>query len=254
MGFRTFGSVALLSVIATVGLLAGIGHGRGAAMRAAPHDERFTCFLAPNERSLRPCAQTVTFVGRGHSKASAGTQVAAGDSNIRIVIQMARVHSRLGDALERGAIEMKMADAVLGLGPPTDEGLEQAPRQEHLSGVVAELDAELDRVLSLVPANIVRKYEHRLDDSTAGIPGTSPAADRKPDIKPASAKPARVIPRIHSAIASRRQRLAGAAIHAVVAIAWLVGSAAMAAETQRAYPRLFGTGETQSDNIKTFPK
>jgi predicted transglutaminase-like cysteine proteinase len=40
----------------------------------------------------------------------------------------------------------------------------------------------------------------------------------------------------------------------IVAIALLVGGTAFAADAPRSYPKLFGTTETRSDNIKTFPK
>src|SRR5476651_2453860 len=60
--------------------------------------------------------------------------------------------------------------------------------------------------------------------------------------------------RFYRAITIRRRTLVAAAIQAVAALAWLVGSAAMAADAQHADLKLFGTSETRSDNIKTFPK
>jgi predicted transglutaminase-like cysteine proteinase len=57
--------------------------------------------------------------------------------------------------------------------------------------------------------------------------------------------------RILRAIALRRSSLV---VAAVAALTGLVGGTALAAEAPRPYPKLFGTNEIRSDNIKTFPK
>jgi predicted transglutaminase-like cysteine proteinase len=63
-----------------------------------------------------------------------------------------------------------------------------------------------------------------------------------------------MVPRLYRAMTSPRRTLIARLIPAIAALAWLVGSVATAADAQHAYPRLFGTNETRSDSIKTFPK
>ena len=60
--------------------------------------------------------------------------------------------------------------------------------------------------------------------------------------------------RPHRWIVLPRLNLCAAAIQFVAVFAWLGASLCVAAEPQRPYPKLFGTNETRSDNIKTFPK
>jgi len=52
---------------------------------------------------------------------------------------------------------------------------------------------------------------------------------------------------------SNRRTIAVASLCAVSVLACLGGSA-QAADAQHAYPKLFGTNETRSENIRTFPK
>jgi predicted transglutaminase-like cysteine proteinase len=59
---------------------------------------------------------------------------------------------------------------------------------------------------------------------------------------------------LHRATAFRRRSLVAAAFRAVAALACLASGAAWATDAQHAYPKLFGTNETRSDSIKTFPK
>jgi predicted transglutaminase-like cysteine proteinase len=59
---------------------------------------------------------------------------------------------------------------------------------------------------------------------------------------------------LYRAITFRRQTLVAGAFRAVAALACLASGAACAADAQHAYPKLFGTNETRSDSIKTFPK
>ncbi len=62
-----------------------------------------------------------------------------------------------------------------------------------------------------------------------------------------------MMPRLCRVIAFRRRTFIKAAVQAVAAVVCFAGTA-MAADAQHAYPKLFGTSETRSDNIKTFPK
>jgi predicted transglutaminase-like cysteine proteinase len=62
--------------------------------------------------------------------------------------------------------------------------------------------------------------------------------------------------RLHRRLGPTTCPCAAAARSAVVALGLIVGlfGQAMAADSARLYPKLFGTNETRSDNIKTFPK
>ncbi len=60
--------------------------------------------------------------------------------------------------------------------------------------------------------------------------------------------------RLHPANASSPRNVAAAVVRFVAALTWLATGICMAGEPQHSYPKLFGTSETRSDNVKTFPK
>ncbi len=60
--------------------------------------------------------------------------------------------------------------------------------------------------------------------------------------------------RLHPANASSPRNVAAAVVRLVAALTWLATGICMAGEPQHSYPKLFGTSETRSDNVKTFPK
>ena len=61
-------------------------------------------------------------------RVSQRTQIATGYPDIGIGVQLAGADPRFSDALEGGTVEMKMGDAILGLGPCPDKGLQHASR------------------------------------------------------------------------------------------------------------------------------